>query len=271
MSVNENFVFTSGHSEGPLPLKQIKKRLEEGSLSYTDYLWSQTKQEWLMLASYFAQDFPPPVEPPPGIEVDKEKKLAEREFKNETFSQDIGISNEPIWFLYRDNSKFGPYRFLELVRLLQTNGCAPDDFVWKPGFDDWTRLRLCPEFEEEVLRKLAHLKSFGSEKVFIQRRFPRVPYESEVILHDEKRVLFGSARSLSEGGAFLEVAKPSHHKGDRIKIHFTPGGVSTPFNCIAEITQITKGPPSGYNVKFIYLEEEDRKRIATFAESIAGK
>jgi hypothetical protein len=265
------FVSHSGKSDGPYSFQDLKKKLKSGDFSYTDYLWVAEDESWQMLAEFFATEFPPPRDPPAGITVTGEKKLKEREYDSETFSQDLGISNESIWFLYRDNTKFGPYRYLELVRLLQTNACAPDDFLWKPGFEDWTRVRHCPEFEDAVLKKLVHLRNFGTEKVFIQRRFPRVPYESEVILHDEKRVIFGAARSLSEGGAFLEVSKPTHVKGDRIKIHFTPGAVSVPFNCIAEVTQVSKGPPSGYNVKFIYLEEEDRKRISQYADSIVSR
>jgi PilZ domain/GYF domain 2 len=272
LSETSFFVSRSGKAEGPFLSADLKKRLKAGELAFTDYIWVPDREDWQMLAVFFAQDFPAPKDPPPGIRVsdDREKKKLEREFNEETFSQDLGISNEPIWFLYRDNTKFGPYRYLELVRLLQTNACAPDDFVWKPGFQDWTRLRHCAEFEDAVLRKLVHLRNFGTEKVFIQRRFPRVPYDSEVILHDEKRVIFGAAKSLSEGGAFLEVNKPTHVKGDRIKIHFTPGAVAVPFNCIAEVTQVAKGPPAGYNVKFIYLEEEDRKRISQYADSVVS-
>jgi hypothetical protein len=265
------FISHSGKTDGPISFQDVKRKLKSGDLAYTDYLWVPEEETWRMMADFFAAEFPPPRDPPPGIKVSGEKKLKEREYEAETFSQDLGISNESIWFLYRDNTKFGPYRYLELVRLLQTNACAPDDFLWKPGFEDWTRVRHCPEFEDPVLKKLVHLRNFGTEKVFIQRRFPRVPYESEVILHDEKRVVFGSARSLSEGGAFLEVAKPTHSKGDRIKIHFTPGAVAVPFNCIAEVTQVSKGQPSGYNVKFIYLEEEDRKRISQYAESVVSR
>ncbi len=265
------FISQSGKPAGSFSKSELKKKLKAGDLSYTDYLWSSDEESWKMLAEVFASDFPPPKDPPAGITVSQEKKLQERAYGGETFAQDLGISNEPIWFLFRDNTKFGPYRFLELVRLLQTNACAPDDFVWKPGFEDWTRMRQCGEFEEPVLKKLVHLRNLGAEKIFIQRRFPRVPYESEVILHDEKRVVFGAARSLSEGGAFLEVNKTSHVKGDRIKIHFTPGAVAVPFNCIAEVTQVSKGPPAGYNVKFIYLEEEDRKRIAQYAESVVSR
>ena len=270
LSESSFFVSHSGKAVGPFSEAEIEKKLKAKDFSYTDYLWQPAQESWLMLATYFSTDFPPPRDPPPGITVSAEK-LEKREFAADSFSQEIGISNESIWFLYRDNTKFGPYRFLELVRLLQTNACAPDDFVWKPGFEDWVRLRQCQEFEETVLRKLVHLRNLSTEKIFVQRRFPRVPYESEVILHDEKRVIFGSVKSLSEGGAFLEVGKPTHQKGDRIKVHFTPGKVNVPFNCIAEVTQVTKGDPAGYNVKFIYLEEEDRKRIAQYAESVMSR
>jgi hypothetical protein len=251
-----------GKPAGPFTRSDLMRKLKSGDLAFTDYLWSDDDSDWRMLADFFRADFPPPKDPPPG----KKKSESLKEFDGETFTQDIGISNEPIWFLFKDNTKFGPYRYLEIVRLLQTNACAQEDFVWKPGFDDWVRLNQTPEFTEKVLKKLTHMKNFAVEKVFIHRRFPRVPYDSEVILHDEKRVVFGAARSLSEGGAFLEVAKPTHVKGDRIKIHFTPGELTVPFNCIAEVTQVSKGEPRGYNVKFIYLEEEDRKRIAKFAE-----
>jgi hypothetical protein len=46
--------------------------------------------------------------------------------------------------------------------------------------------------------------------------------------------------------------------------------VAIPFNCIAEVTMVSKGAPVGYNVKFIYLEEEDRKRIAQYAETVVS-
>jgi hypothetical protein len=271
LSKQDLFVSHEGKILGPFPASEIRQKLRSADLSFTDYVWFSEREEWQFLAQFFSQEFPPPSEPPPGHVSNPEKRLEDRPFSGESFSQEVGISNEPIWFLYRDNTKFGPYRYLELVRLLQTNACGPDDFIWKPGLEDWMRLRQCPEFEEPVLRKMAHLRSFGAEKIFLQRRFPRVPYQSEVILHDEQRVIFGSALSLSEGGAFLEVSKLSHSKGDRIKVHFTPGAVSTPFNCIAEITQVAKGPPSGYNVKFIYLEEDDRKRIAQYADSVVAK
>jgi len=263
----EFFVTKAGKLLGPLSKQELQNKIDKTEFSYTDYVWNPEVQEWKMLAIFFAANFPPPVEPPPGIEIKEKEPL--KKFKEEEFSQEIGISNEPIWFVFREKNKFGPYRYLDLVKLLQQNNCSPEDFVWKPSMSDWQKIRLTPEFSDKVLKKLAHLKTFSSEKVFLQRRFPRVPYDAEVILHDEHSVHFGNVRSLSEGGAFVQLEKVTHSKGDRLKIHFTPGDVGEPFNCIAEITQVKKDKPLGYNVKFIYLEESDRKRIASFANQQA--
>lgn len=265
---NDFYVAKDGKLEGPISKQNIQEKLEQSALSYTDYVWLSNSQEWTMLANFFAAKFPPPIDPPPGITVATKPM---KEFSSEEFSGNLGISNEPIWFVYREKNKFGPYRYLDLVRLLQQNNCSPDDFVWKPSMSDWQRIRQTPEFSEDVLKKMASMKAFSVEKVFLKRRFPRIPYDAEVILHDEHRVQFGSAKSLSEGGAFIALEKLGHSKGDRLKLHFTIGDLGDPFNCIAEITQVSKKPPQGYNVKFIYLEDGDRKRISKYAKGKADE
>lgn len=273
MADREYFASHDGRIEGPHSTAELRKKLAKSELSYVDHAWDSDREAWVMLAFLFAGDFPPPTNPPAGVKVTgKGKGAVLKEFKSESFGEEVGISNEPIWFLYREQQKFGPYRYLEIISLLQLSTCGPDDFIWKPGFADWQRIRACPDFAEPVLKKLAGMKKhMTAEKVFIERRFPRVPYDTEVILHDDQRVMFGNAKSLSEGGAFVEVPKVSHQKGDRLKLHFTPGDISAPFNCIAEVTQVSKQKPVGYNVKFIYLEEDDRKRIAKFADARGGK
>lgn len=267
------YVSHAGKSEGPWTKLVIRQKISKGELAFTDYVWVSEEDSWKMLANFFVSEFPAPIESPSGVKTKAKKPVAAeaqslKEYGKENFSEEIGISNESIWFLYKDQSKFGPYRYLELIELLQKKACTSEDFVWKPGLPDWQRIRLTPEFSDELLKKLSSMKNISVEKVFIQRRFPRVPYDSEVIIHDDSRVVFASAKKISEGGAFLEVAQPTHTKGDRLKLHFTPGGVQVPFNCIAEVTAVNKGEHAGYSVKFIYLEEEDRKRIAEFAASL---
>lgn len=276
------YVSHQGKTLGPWSLEEIQSSLTKNEITYVDYLWNPEENCWQMLALYFQAEFQPPAAPPPGVkksDVQPAKTKAAspalpqqspdlRKFTGNSFDQSFGISNESIWFLYKEKEKYGPYRFLEVVQLLQEKKCEAADFVWKPGFNDWERIRNVPEFSADILKKLANVKSLNGlnlDTVFIKRQFPRVPYDTEVILHDDKQVVIGNATTISEGGAFVRVAKPTHQRGDRLKLHFSAAGVPVPFNCIAEVTQVCKTEPTGYCLKFIYLEEEDQDRIAKFA------
>ncbi len=275
------FVSHQNKTLGPWSLDEIQAGLKKGEISYVDFIWNPADEQWQLLAMYFHGQFQPPPAPPEGYKPTQSAASAPgkplpqavpnlKKYASTSFDQSFGISNESIWFLYKDKEKYGPYRFLEIVQLLQERKCDPADFVWKPGFNDWERIRAVPEFSTEILSRLSNVKTLSGislETVFIKRQFPRVPYDGEVILHDDKQVVIGSATTISEGGAFVRVAKPVHARGDRLKLHFSAAGVPVPFNCIAEVTQVCKTEPMGYCLKFIYLEEDDQNRIAQFAQS----
>lgn len=295
MAKNGFYVSQNSSTQGPFSEKEIRGQLEEHSLSYSDYIWLPDQEQWQLLALYFVADFPAPTAPPEGIEVSGNKPVVAeavpvtvateekavpvgppdlKKYDKSAFNQEFGISNEQIWFVYRNNEKYGPYRFLEMVQLLQEQKVERADFIWKPGMSDWERTRDVPEFGAEILEKLSDTKNFQGvdmKTVFIQRAFPRVPYDSEVILHDDQQVVIGAATTLSEGGAFVEVPNPVHKRGDRLKLHFSAAGVPVPFNCIGEVTQVCRTEPTGYCLKFIYLGQDDQKRIQKFAEKEVRK
>lgn len=268
------YVWAKQEHGGPFSVDEIKNKLSKGEISYVDYVWLNDESAWTMLAHYFASDFPSPTEYPKALAQQQTSGESPKlkEFDKKAFEGGAGISNEPIWFVYKNGQKMGPYRYLEFVQLLQKNECTRDDFIWKPGMDDWQRVNTVYEYSKEILEKLENMKDsgkYGLYNIFVKRRFPRVPYDSEVIIHDNSTVIFGEAISLSEGGAFINVSNPSHQRGDRLKLHFTPGGVKVPFNCLAEIINVSRGDTPGYTVKFIYLEEEDRKRVSEYAYAAA--
>ena len=279
MAKQEFFVVPAGSAQlGPWSEAELQEALTQNRIRYTDYVWAPGAQEWTMLALFYQSRFPAPKAPPQGVAVAPAPKVAKakvpeaqpdlKRFTSAAFDQQFGVSNESIWFLYKDKEKYGPYRFLEVVQLLQEMKCDPADFIWKPGMNDWERIRNVAEYQPEILKRLANVKNFSGinlDTVFIKRQFPRVPYDSEVILHDDRQVVIGSATTISEGGAFVRVSKPVHNRGDRLKLHFSAAGVPVPFNCIAEVTQVCKTEPAGYCLKFIYLEQEDQERIAEYA------
>ena len=230
------YISRGGKTLGPLSDTELQGQLKKNEINYTDYIWDSASESWQMLAVYFENTFAPPSAPPKGLKSSDGKSAATKtkskvpapdlkKYAKAEFNQEFGISNESIWFLYRDKEKYGPYRFLEIVHILQEQKCEKSDFIWKPGFNDWERIRNVPEFSANILDSFASVKNFGGvnlDTVFIKRAFPRVPYDSEVILHDDHQVVIGSATTISEGGAFVQVPNPSHNRGDRLKLHFSP-------------------------------------------------
>lgn len=300
MAKNGFYVSHKSATLGPLSEADIRGQLKKQELAFTDYVWLPDQEQWQMLALHFVSDFPAPTAPPDGVEMSGGANTAAvaavpveatsqpattakavpqgppdlKKYDKSAFNQEFGISNEQIWFVYRDKEKYGPYRFLEMVHLLQEQKVERTDFIWKPGMNDWERVRDVPEYGQDILEKLSDAKDFQGvdmKTIFIQRAFPRVPYDSEVILHDDQQVVIGAATTLSEGGAFVEVPNPVHKRGDRLKLHFSAAGVPVPFNCIAEVTQVCKTEPTGYCLKFIYLGQDDQKRIQKFAEKEVRK
>ena len=284
MAQEKYYVWAAGTEQGPWTEDELRKQLQSGAVAYTDFVWEAAENAWQMLALHYYDEFQAPTKPPKAVleaavdqAVDEEAKVATlptkpadlKKYAKQSFDQQFGVSNEAIWFLYKDQEKYGPYRFLEVVQLLQAKKCEPTDFIWKPGFGDWERIKAVPEFDSGILERLANVTSFSGinlDTVFIKRAFPRVPYDSEVILHDDQQLMIGEATTISEGGAFVKVAAPGHERGDRLKLHFSASGVPVPFNCIAEVTQVCKTDPVGYCLKFIYLEQEDQERIKQFAK-----
>ncbi len=43
------------------------------------------------------------------------------------------------WYISREGDSQGPYRREEVARMLQQGQLLPQDFVWAPGLEDWSR------------------------------------------------------------------------------------------------------------------------------------
>ncbi len=295
MVKSEFYVSHTNQTLGPFSESDIRDQMQQSKLALTDYLWLPDQGQWQMLALHFITDYPAPTTPPEEVELSASDSALEamtdskaatskpsdtaksvptdpldlKKYDKLAFNQELGISNEQIWFVYRDKAKYGPYRFLEVVHLLQEQRIDHADFIWKPGMHDWEQARDVAEYSRDILEQLSEKETFHDvdmRTVFIQRAFPRVPYDSEVILHDDQQLIIGTATTLSEGGAFVAVPNPVHKRGDRLKLHFSAAGVPVPFNCVAEVTQVYRTEPTGYCLKFTYLGQDDQRRIQEFAE-----
>lgn len=121
------------------------------------------------------------------------------------------------WFVLKNEEKFGPFSYREMIQLLQENTVYPFDFVWTEGMEIWTPLAEVTEFSPAKLAKLVETEDVGS--AFAKRRFPRVEVTLPVLLHNDRHFGTGTISSLSQGGALVTVDLPTLLPNDRVLVH----------------------------------------------------
>lgn len=171
------------------------------------------------------------------------------------------VSAEPVWFVIRSRKKFGPFSAAEIVGQLQRKAIDSNAFVWRPGFETWQRLSGVREFSRETMRRL--VSDSTPVDILVKRKYPRAPYEVEIIAHDNTRAIEGKSMVIGEGGLFLATPHPTHRVGSRLKLHFREGDAAS-FNAVAEVVSVVHGASSGYCLRFVALSDADRKRISKF-------
>ena len=100
-----------------------------------------------------------------------------------------------------------------------------------------------------------------AEGVFFRRQFPRVRFESEVIVHDDQSVWMGQSFEAGAGGSGVMIENATLKPGQVVRLHFAPCDGLPAFNALGEIVgkrfsrevRGTKSPVR-YAVRFLKLD-----------------
>jgi hypothetical protein len=179
----------------------------------------------------------------------------------------IGDLTQAQWYVLKGKNRFGPFMYVDMIRMLQEKSVFEFDFVWCQGLEAWKRIAEIPAFYADKIRTLFE-GTKANDTVFFRRHHPRNNYECELIIHDNNRVWKGKAIELSEGGAGVIIENAMILPGQNIYLHFKPGLITKPFNVLSEVVskRYVKGvrdheTPIVYGIKFINIQKTDREAI----------
>lgn len=152
------------------------------------------------------------------------------------------MPNDKKWYLPDENSNEprGPFTTSEIVAMIEDGQLSFDGYIWTESFGtDWESIHKVVEFYEsfnrrlpakpnfnppsvanavevlleneqhehlakpEELEMLALIESYSIENIY--RRFPRMPYEASVILHNHKKAFVFKTIDISEKGISVKV------------------------------------------------------------------
>ncbi len=262
----EYYVSANGEQQGPFTAEQIVERVNRKTLDASDYLFDESKQDWIMLMAHSqlsqALKTLKPVSSTSGSSVSALRAGQ---------SKDGGGGEITEWFVLKGESKFGPFSYPELIKMLQDKSIFEFDYVWHVGLKAWERIATIAEFSPDKVRNFRGSNEGPINEVFFRRRHARAHHGASILVHDNRAVYKGRSIEVSAGGAGIVIENAMLQPGESLYLHFKPGDQTPPFNAACEIISKSfvnasdKSAPVRYGVKFTKIETQTQQILNEFA------
>jgi len=193
------------------------------------------------------------------------------------------IRSHEEWWVLKEDNRFGPFDYLEIVRLLQKRRSLSEssgdsqtaasqsaiqdwDYVWTRRMTEWKRISTLPEFRPQVIKGLRKelAEKLGNQvnEVFFRRRFARANLSSTLLIHDNQRLMPATSVEVSAGGMSLKLTEGALAIGSKVMVHFRPSAEVPAFNAECEVLsrRITNASdpmsPVVYGLKFVNVDDQ---------------
>lgn len=276
------FMSRDGNISGPWGLDAIAEGMISGQFLPTDHVYLESKKEWVMLLDWeevrsrlkksVSGRSSQQTLPPPGGETKiKVEQRAEPVRIAKKAPIDEGVYDEPEWCtISSQNIEFNDLSTRDVISMLQEKKLFEFDLIRRRDVFEWRRIAEHPYFNREAIRQL--LAQEPKKWPFHQRRYPRIPFNTQCYVHDSRQVWSGESYEGGEGGSGLFITNPLLYPGQKILIHFMAQSLNDhpipAFNVECEI--VSKGFVGAlkrkkasvqYGVRFIKFDHSIEKEI----------
>ena len=272
------YVSHSSEQMGPYSIDEIVQFVAQGTLSPLDYIYDEEKNDWLLFLEHprLSEKIKSlkPRAAPKVQKSDAQTPAQESAPVHSKKTQSREDKPQAEWFVLKGDNKFGPFTFIDVVKMLQQGAVFEFDFAWHAGLETWMRIAELSEFSKENLKKLKESSMPEISEVFFRRRYRRIVYGGTILVHDNKKVWKGKTVEISEGGAGVVMENAMILPGQQLYLHFKPGDGVPPFNAICEVVSKefvndlrNRNAPIKYGLKFKQLSDETQKFLKTFTKA----
>ena len=286
MSAKSFYVSHDGQQQGPLSLDEIVMKVKSGELTPLDYLYDESKADWIGFLEHTAlaakiqeakpKAPPKPSKPAPLVHAatpHEQHQIKQKVHEVEKAGQPVSKDMVADWFVLKGENKFGPFAYVDLIKMLQQKVVFEFDFVWHTDMSTWKRIAELPCFDHSAVKSLKDTAMPDISEVFFRRRHRRVAYNGTIIIHDNKSVWKGEGVEISSGGAGVVMDNAMLIPGQTLYLHFKPGDGVPPFNAICEVVSKKfeegvkdKTQPIRYGLKFTSVSPTAQKFIEEFTK-----
>lgn len=249
-------VHHQGQQKGPWSTEEITTRLEKKELEWTDYVFDEQKRDWVMMLDHdhFKVHFQKWRQPVNPVAPKPQPDGAE-------------------WYVLRDENKYGPFLYLELIKMLQEKKLFEFDYIWnRQKMESWMRISEVADFHPDKIRQVKETSGETAKDIFYRRRHGRAKYGASILLHNNKEVWHGHSMEVSAGGAGVVIDSDAIQVGQSLFLHFKAGDGVPPFNAVCVIVSkaTSKGKSVRYGVRFTSISQSIQQAIKKFTDRKAG-
>lgn len=254
------FLARKGLQVGPYTVNEVLEKLQSSEHVWNDYIYEESREDWMLILEH-------------PLFASKYNEGWARQNMTESVSHPF---HEKKWLVEKDEKKFGPFTYLEIVQMLQERTLVEQD---KLATLSQQNFKFVKEFEEFSGQKVKQLLSQGDrhvKEVFNRRRYPRAEFDGTLIVHDNKTVFLGQTFQISAGGAGLFIPSQALEPGQTLLLHFHPSSKVPAFNAVASViskmsTDHQNSPTHRYGVKFTSLSQAIKDQIYSFTNLMNNK
>jgi hypothetical protein len=182
------------------------------------------------------------------------------------------------WFISKGETKFGPFNYFDVIKMLQEKVVFSFDFAWSAGQENWVRLAEIPTFSQEFVSEVIKEKEVQKMDLFLKRKHKRIETEFECYAHNNTAAWKGQGVEMSTGGAGVVMNNSLIVPGDNIYLHVKRQDGLPSFNALCEIvakqfsSKVTRSDmPIKYGLKFVTINDQAQDNLKAFVtKSAAG-
>lgn len=255
---------------GPLAASDVYERVTSGEITWAHYVWKPGQAEWKRLCDVKTFQAAVPSLPAKKLrnevtEISKpDVRSGGKATKAKSSSKQSALKEDRSWFLYYNDTQFGPFTEEEILRFLSVGKINPRVHAWKGGMPNWIRLRDLEPFKSGgsaqagPVVKTATMKERRKE----QREAPRRPMVARILLHNNKNVTEAMCRDISVGGMQVLTDVIPGTVGSKIKLNVSSGALD-PFVAEGEIVRILEDN-RGFSFRFSGLSDSAKRAIEKY-------
>lgn len=261
VALGENWV-------GPLTAADVYERVVSQKITWAHYVWKQGQSEWKRLCD--VKTFAAAVPGAPSKSLQREVKEtsvdAGRPVVKQAAKKVAEPSDEQGWYLYYNETQFGPFTKDDVGRLLSTGKITPRVHAWRTGLPNWTRLQELPNFKEAVAEfKPASGAQGEAQKKIDMRQTPRRPLVARVLMAGVNRVTEAVCRDISVGGMQVLTDNIPGGVGARIKLNVSATSIEA-FVAEGVIVRLLEDQ-KGFSFRFEKLGDKAQRAIEDYIQS----